>query len=86
MNPQQRAGEGVTWPLFLPASFLLSDSQVAQESIYSECMLGVGDYLATLKVKSMARSALLLGRIAQAGGENVSLGVGKSAGDGRNEL
>lgn len=41
---------------------------------------------ATLKVKSMARSALLLGRVAQAGGENVSLGVGKSARDGRNEL
>ena len=47
---------------------------------------GVGDCLATLKVKSMARSALLLGRIAQASGENVSLGVGKSAGDERNEL
>lgn len=41
---------------------------------------------ATLKVKSMAKSALLLGRVAQAGGENVSLGAGKSAGDGRNEL
>lgn len=41
---------------------------------------------ATLKVKSMARSAFLLGRVAQGGGENVSLGVGKSAGDGRNEL
>lgn len=46
----------------------------------------VGDCLATLKVKSMARNTLLLSRVAQAGGENVSLGVGKSTGDGRNEL
>lgn len=87
MNPQQRAGEGATWPLFLPVSFLVSDSQVAQWlHLLRVHAAGWETVFATLKVKSMAKSALLLGRVAQAGGKNVSLGAGKSAGDGRNEL
>lgn len=87
MNPQQRAGEGATWPLFLPVSFLVSDSQVAQRlHLLRVHAAGWETVFATLKVKSTAKSALLLGRVAQAGGEDVSLGAGKSAGDGRNEL